>query len=422
MKHNWILWAIVGAQALEILRKTLLPVYNGETTAQGRITTKEKLLLSQSQAEDEASTAFLVSSNAGYNNDDDSRSKHNSSSPMITTTATNKGFHFNTMVYLYGQNGDGTGRTANDPNVTKIGIRYQCEGAEYERFSSLLRRRAKALVRQGARPLQWGRRVAPLPPHARVLIFGNSHARQVALALAGQGGAEMITEVHAYGFDQLLPSQIMAQRYRYTNNSTLYIVANSVVAHCPHPNWKVALEQQIEASLDSMDAIVMGVFNPGRILKKHIKTMMPAHLGCSLTAPRPTVANLAQLYPGPIAFISMFGLGSHLEEVKYSHQVLNKLRRRYNRTTVAIESRDYVKILQHEGSHKEVDDVTTTTSNTTTSGYVNQTAPGICVGGGKGRHREGMGSHRCVGPQGGMPDMVAWDLSEFVYHVMQEAR
>lgn len=335
-----------------------------------------------------------------------------------------KNFRWSRKAVLTANSDKQTGPAASSPSSStplppsaSIDVRYQCAGPEYDAFAQNLHGQVQNWVDQGLRPPTWGRRLSPLPPNSRLLMFGNSHMRQVALALAGQGGGGSVDEnqirhIHAYGFEKRSPSQIMAQRYTFVNNATLYIVANSAVAHCPHPAWKMALEEQIETSLNSMDAIVMGLFNPGKVLGTYIDKFLPAHYGCGLDEPRPMVRDLARVYDGPLGFISMFG-DQHAAVVDRTLRDMQRLRHIDNRTALSLRARDYSDWLHHEGSYDLIDD-DNENDEINNNNHRKQLAVGRCEGG----TFLGLKGHRCVGAEGGIPDLLAWDISEFMYSMM----
>lgn len=316
------------------------------------------------------------------------------------------GFNWNTKSVLIGTSVD----SFQSP------VRYTCQGNQYDQFVHRLHRQAQQWVEQGLRPPTWGRRPSPLPPNFRLLIIGNSHARQVGMALAGQGrGGErrsdnitnvnQIRHIDPYHYDKNQLHKLMAQRYAYANNSTLYIVSNTVATYCPHPLWKRALEEQIEASLDSMDAIVMGRFNSGNQLDGLFDEFLPSDYGCGADQPPPSMKQLVEVYNGPVGFLPMFG--SHYDKVaKESQRILQKLKTNKSRKTATFRPRLYVDLLQHKGGFE------TWLENMHGSKTIDKFAPGQCV------NSKTEAGHRCVGRGGGLPDLMAWDLSEFMYNLV----
>lgn len=308
--------------------------------------------------------------------------------------------------------------------ATSAQVHYQCTGPEYQRLGRLLQKHAAHLVETGQKPPTWGHRAQPLPSNARILMFGNSHLRQVALSLVGQfvsnSNTSSITEIHQYGMQT--GSQIMAQRYTIGGlNITIYVVTNSYVAHCPHPYWKDALEQQIGVSLDSMDAVVMSVLNPYDAKYRHLeyytniadklKRYVPAEYNCRVEhLTPPSLGELLGVFPDnrPVVYLTMFS--DHNQGVvqraraAYQQQAQKQKRRQGAQNTTTVSSpvlflrvRDYIDNVHHEGA----------------VGHLarQRHLPSHCIA------KKAMGKlkHRCVGKSGGYPDLVAWDVSEFLF-------
>jgi hypothetical protein len=138
-------------------------------------------------------------------------------------------------------------------------IWYQCEGPAYNEFVGLLHEYATDKATSGDKPESWGKRASLIPANKNILLFGNSHTRQLAQAMACQMGEGQVADVLHYEFDAVDPN--MAIRYRFRNGSTMYLVANSYVAYSRR--WHDLLEMQIRMQLKDFDAIILGHFNTG---------------------------------------------------------------------------------------------------------------------------------------------------------------
>jgi hypothetical protein len=131
---------------------------------------------------------------------------------------------------------------------------YQCQGPQYAVFGQTLACYADNVTAHGP---DWGRRPWIVPTHRHVLLFGNSHTRQIAMNLVCQ-------QVEAFVLDDGVP---MIQRTRLfgnsimridfvSRNSSLTIVANAQVAYSP--TWQADLEMYVGRSLVAFDAVLLG--------------------------------------------------------------------------------------------------------------------------------------------------------------------
>lgn len=117
----------------------------------------------------------------------------------------------------------------------------------------------------------WGQR--ELPPNTRILLWGNSHTRQVALSLVGQHAATVTVSSAKERYNTTAAVAIvekiliydaqynknMARRFDLGMGRSVYVVANSYVAYAD--NWQQLLEQQIRKKFRKLDAVVFGTLN-----------------------------------------------------------------------------------------------------------------------------------------------------------------
>jgi hypothetical protein len=136
---------------------------------------------------------------------------------------------------------------------------YNCEGPAYDEFVGLLHDFATDKAASGNKPENWGRRASLIPANKKILLFGNSHTRQLGQSMACQMGEGQVIDVLHHEYDAVDPN--MAIRYRFRNGSTMYIVSNSYVPYSLR--WQALLEMQIGVELKDFDAIVLGHFNTG---------------------------------------------------------------------------------------------------------------------------------------------------------------
>jgi hypothetical protein len=314
--------------------------------------------------------------------------KGTATNPIATTTGQQTrdiGFRFCRAPFV--------GNAENAAHQMKVW--YQCEGAVYDEFGHDLHSLATSLVNTHQRSARWGHRTAAFPANSTVLSFGNSHARQIAQALSCQHGSAQVASVQRY--DTHKADAHMVTQLRFTNNATLWIIANSYVAYSPH--WQRLLEEQMGVPLQSMDAIILGIFN-GCVGENafhwgmlNMTAALPAtdELDCTLPY-GPTVEHLAAVFEKPIIFTTMLGK-ARLEQAAQALHEVQVLHHRHNRTNVQfLPSRRYIHMMDQECGARFKLNVS------------------ICDNGPAARSM-----HRCMGSQGGHPDLISWDVTEFLY-------
>ena len=300
-------------------------------------------------------------------------------SPMLTDE-----FMYCTEPFLGEMNND----------AARLDIWYQCEGPIYNEFAFDLFHYVTEKQRQ--RVPSWGHRPAPLPADTTVLVFGNSHTRQIGQTFACQY-ASQVTRVEYLDPDQVDPH--MAVTVHFTNGSQLIVVANSYAPHSPQ--WQRLLEAQIKRPLATIDAVVMGLFNPGtnHWEQEFVASMLSMQTKLAdkdefnvQTNYGPTIADVAAVFAGPILFTTMFG----------NQETARTLRERDNIRTLIQQGRHnvvyqnthvYVDGLQQEGA---------SVSRLKSADAVPDDAQ----------------AHKCTGVHGGHTDLVAWDVREFLFAQM----
>ena len=183
------------------------------------------------------------------------------------------------------------------------------------------------------------------------------------------------------------------KRFTLKNNVTVYTVTNSPIVHSEQ--WVEMLEDMMGRPLSSIDAVVLGQFNSCRLDKgtNYAKEMMEqSGISCADNE-GPTVKEMAAVYGGPLAFAGMYHT-ARLELDNLASDMVQDLRRgKQGRKNVKyIDARKYIDLSGMEcGSH------------------------------GHGEHdchheiqKARIRYHRCVGPEGGHPDLIAWDAMEFM--------
>lgn len=189
----------------------------------------------------------------------------------------------------------------------------------------------------------------------------------------------------------------------FPNGATMYLVANSYVPYSV--KWQELLERQIQRKLNTIDAIVLGQFNmgyPGSTFFTNMLTMtkdLPASYEIDfLNSDGPFVENVTAVFDGPLVYASMFAV-TMKEKAHHNLVVAREMKRNGRQNILPEYSRRYTERLKWEGAAR------------------NHWTVADCVDFVEGNPAPSR-SHRCVGKQGGIPDIVAWDLVEFFHETM----
>eukprot|EP00977_Amphora_coffeiformis_P027205 scaffold34595_cov160-Amphora_coffeaeformis.AAC.15 len=279
-----------------------------------------------------------------------------------------------------------------DSNRT-VDIPYQCDGPYYRSFISHLRAFSDDMVTQGEQSFDWGHRTT-LPANRKYLFLGNSHTRQTAMAL--------LCQLNVRNTESLEQKNLaMARRYDLDNGAQVYLVVNSYVVHSP--KWVGLLEKQVGVNLTDFDAVVLGLFNTcnsdvNTTFTKEMKEMTDEDAGVDcMNQEGPSLKNVAAVYPGPLLYVSMFATYRYYT-YSQDKEDASKLRSRSN--LLYLDGRQYIRMdgMEECGSPKrdELSD---------------------CANDEDARRHQ----HRCVGKFGGHPDLIAWDVVEFLYRHVSAA-
>jgi hypothetical protein len=181
----------------------------------------------------------------------------------------------------------------------------------------------------------------------------------------------------------------------------MYLVYNSPVEIAL--NWTRQLEILIERPLQSFQAVVLGQFNgagPDVRNSSYYRQMMnwsesDTGLQFGKVEP-PDIVQVADVFPGPIVFVSNYD-HRKIESTQIIMQALKGINLRTNRTNlVGISSRKYMAALGGNECGTEI-----------------RQGVGTC-------RRPRVMSHRCVGPSGGHPTLIAHDIQEALYALLAE--
>lgn len=305
--------------------------------------------------------------------------------------------------------------TATSDGSKRLAQGYQCAGRPYEQFSNMLEDLIRTEKKKKSKQ-SWGQRNSILPGRnlrhnenggQSILFMGNSHTRQLASTLLCQY-KDQLTEDN----DQTHPSNSFGKnasnpiaQFQFQNNLTIFSATNMPIFNSPV--WREALENSLQRSLSTLDAIVIGRFNQlsesvGTNFFKMISQYQIDHpeLGVDLTKfPGPTLEDLANAFPGTIIYVGMFAAYGH-EHYEEAKRIMIKFRERGRRNIEVLDGRRYIVQLQqsHPGSvfcecsSDSRKNVGTCNTNTTNPRFMN--------------------GHRCEGARGGHSDPIAWDLVE----------
>lgn len=289
---------------------------------------------------------------------------------------------------------NGPRKRINEP----IGVPYQCAGPSYEHFSTRLMNLVSNPKTYGKNATLWGRRSLPLPPKGTIMFLGNSHTRQVFQSLMCQYREEIISATQLSKVDSKGNG---VWDVRLQQNITVFGFFNAY--HVYSPRWVDLIEETINRSLDSFDVIVLGKFNgfqdsKGTSFAKLMKTLTAGTDADFERSRPPDVDAVANVYSGPILAVSMFA--NH--DVERTQNILEKIKeiQEGGRDNIAfIDGRAYVPWIGECATDKS--DIVSSCSKDFQS-----------------RKKRGKNGHRCVGENGGHPDLVAWDVIEECYRLM----
>jgi hypothetical protein len=294
-------------------------------------------------------------------------------------------------------------------NSTPFILQYQCAGKPYEDFSKKLLDFATSSSSSSSssnnHSTAWGRRDFPLPPNKTVLIFGNSHLRQVSKTLVCQ---------YAHAIESFEVTNADAFTIRFSNNSTWISITNSPIAYSY--DWKYLLEHHHlggrRSMESSLDAVVLGKFNLyeeakhtafERTMRQEQQASFVQGLADFETIPPPSLKEVAEAYSGPIVSVSMFSQydQKRVNQQQQQQQLLKSQQHKRDNLWF-VDSRAYISQLGECGSDDKL-----------TVGTCHE--PGDVI---PNSNRNPADMHRCTGADGGHADLIAWDIVETLYQVV----
>ena len=306
-----------------------------------------------------------------------------------------------------------------------VPFRYQCAGHAYDHF--MQHHQYPLVINRSANGYpRWGKRPSILPPPVEhppipssrerptganrgrsVLIVGNSHTRQMAMAMLCQYGDHIVH--HSPLVNGTLPGNGFTQKYILQSSNdnvlTLYIITNHAFVYSKE--WKSNLEYLLDEgqTLDAMDAIIFGQFNGYDPRYTSAKMWQAFRLYAAMFPdqkididrnPRGlfNLQRIAAVYQGPIVAVSSLALKSKFWYNKTMEQFHTVVEQEGRTNIRVVNSRQYYEALGKQECPSD-----------------DSTLVGTC--------KDSQNGHRCMGDKGGQPDMVAWDVIEALWDLFR---
>ena len=267
----------------------------------------------------------------------------------------------------------GNAAAADNSHLT---VPFQCLGDEYTQFGTALHSFADNIAEHGD---SWGRRAYGLPSHRNILMLGNADTAQVAHSLACQhANAENKISSVAAPIDE----RKTAQKITFGNNSTLVLLTDDKIADAAEDAAKFAAAVAAETgmSLDEFDGMIWGLLHDcGAVAANCRNTTQPAF------------DTALAVFSGPMLFISMMA-DARSEQAMAMRDVIREKRDLGHKNLWFISGRRYISKIKLEGA----------------TIYGNGDADNV--------PKTGRYGHRCTGSAGGHADLLAFDVTEFLYH------
>ena len=274
-----------------------------------------------------------------------------------------------------------------DKSSQSLPFIYQCIGDHYDEFADAMHTLAETL------PEPMGRRNFPAATNRDILVMGNSHTRQMIESLVCQYKNEVVQ----YDGNVMRSNGTGSFKVSFANNSTILALNNNPLVYSPQ--WPKLIENLFGRPLNSYDGIVLGKFNTYEesIGTNFLATITEAlkdiqgNIDFSKTKP-PALRDVANVFDGPVVYVSMFArygnphLTANLQFIKTVNNT------RHNLSTIY--GRKYIDMMKMECG-------------------ADAKSTGLCYeDSDKNVSREANSMHRCVGSQGGHPDLIAWEVAE----------
>ena len=256
-------------------------------------------------------------------------------------------------------------------------IPYQCTGPNYDALEAALRVFRANVEQHGE---TWGRRLYGLPAHTRVLFFGNAHTRQIATSMACQQD-EQVTRI------QILDEETETTRIDFSNNSTLVMFTDDRVLLSDE--WMDYLATAGDISLSDFDALILGLFNDCQAELKSQAFECESMTDIMFRQIADTFTT------GPILFVSEMAATRSDESTAVRDLI------RYYRDTLKRRNMWFIngrRDIGQVGLEGAAANETDPDQDAVNDGTLARSLT------------------RCQGEYGGQPDLLGWDITEFLYN------
>lgn len=258
----------------------------------------------------------------------------------------------------------------------KIELAFQCQGEKYTEFGKELQSFADDVTTHGD---SWGRREFGLPSNKVILMLGNSDTQQVAHTLACQqvlGQTSKIKSIQAP-----LSDKQTAQKITFANNSTLIVITDDKLAKTSPKDIATAIQKETGLPLSQYDGMIWGLLHDcGAVAAKCPNTTESLYTAA------------VDIFEGPMLFIGMMA-DNRMEQAYAIRDKIREYKAAGRRNLWFIMGRRYISKLKLEGS-------------VNTDGDADN------------KPKTGKHGHRCTGALGGHADLLAYDVTEFLYNTL----
>ena len=259
-----------------------------------------------------------------------------------------------------------------DEATLPLDIAHQCQGSEYDTMTTALHAFAE---QTNVHERTWGRRLAALPAASTVLALGNADTQQIVHAMACQYGAVVHED-----------AQKAVQTFQFSDpNATLVLLthAGESLGNVTTPEgFATTIQQQTGLALGAYHAILWGLLHDcGAVSAACPNTTQ----GLYFTA--------AQIFThGPMLFLSMMADARAEQSTAMRDAIRNTKSNKGPRKLWFLSGRRYISQVRLEGA--TIYGHGTDADNAPKTGKI---------------------GHRCTGAAGGHADLLAFDVTEFLY-------
>jgi hypothetical protein len=274
------------------------------------------------------------------------------------------------------------------PKGKYFDVMFQCDGPLYNNYTDILMNYADNTTEFGT---TWGRRKSSLPPKSKTLIVGDMDMRQLAQVLACQEPSFIWTYASLDKF---------AYKMEFNNLAEVTVAISSYAFF--HPDWQSLLEEQLQATLDSFDTIVIGnmeMCTKPNALANAIQAAGFPGVDCFANSP-PTMEEWINVTSreedggkSPALLYVSLPTTRHYKEQMVIRKNLQVYRKAGDKRLGFINGRRYAK------EAPLGDPVCMAPTRYDSGDCIDTVRTGI----------------PCVGARGGLPDLVAWDVAEFLW-------